>query len=142
VIEHIKGAEQVVSDFFSWLKPKGLLVLVFPDRDTVFGLFIRLLPHWVHLMYYKYLLRSPNAGKPGYGPFRTYYDGIVSRRAMRGYCHRNGHEILVEFGRPYNLKGLGLLGWVLRVIFKIFQVFSLGRLAADHSGLVFVIQKR
>lgn len=141
VIEHIKGAEQVITKFFSWLKPEGLLILVFPNRDSVFGLLTRALPLWVHLLIYKFVFGNPNAGKPGYGPFPTYYDIIVSRRAIHDYCYKCGHSIVLEYGRPYNFLELGWLGTGARILFKLIQWLSFGKLAADHSGLAYIIKK-
>jgi len=142
VIEHINRAEQVLTNFFTWLKPKGLLILVFPDRDSVFGFITRILPYLVHVLYYKYVLRSSNAGKPEFGPFPTYFDKIVSRHAIHDYCYRYGHNIVLEYGRPYNLNELGWLASGTRVLFMFLQFFSFGKLKADHSGLVYIIQKQ
>ena len=142
VVEHISGAEHVITNFFTWLKAGGLLILVFPNRDSTFGFVTRVLPQWVHVLFYKYILRNPNAGRLGFGPFPTYYDRIVSRRAIHNYCHRHGHHIDLEYGRQYNFRKLGLLGSGARVLFKFLQYLSFGKLAADHSGLVFVIQKQ
>ncbi len=142
VLEHIDGAEQVLSNFFTWLKPKGLLILTFPDRDSVFTFIARVFPHWMHVLYYKYGLGSATAGKPGFGPFRAYYDKIISRSAIHDYCYRHSHNIVLEYGRPYNFKKLGrlvVLGW--RISFKFLPFVSFGKLASDHSGLVYVIQK-
>jgi 2-polyprenyl-3-methyl-5-hydroxy-6-metoxy-1,4-benzoquinol methylase len=139
VIEHIKGVEQVLKKFFAWLRPKGLLILVFPDRDSVFGFFTRLLPHWVHILYYKYIRGLKNAGKPGFGPFPTYYDEIVSRNGIYDFCYRHGHNIVLEYGRPYDLRLFGWLAAGARILFKFIEYFSFKKLAADYSGLVFVI---
>jgi SAM-dependent methyltransferase len=142
VIEHINGADEVLNNFFTWLKPEGLLILVFPNRDTVLGFITRVLPHWVRVLYYKYVAGYPNSGKPGFGPFPVYYDKIVSRRAIHDYCYRHGHSIALEYGRPSHLKRLGWLASGARVLFKFLQYLSFGKLAADHWGLVYVIQKQ
>ena len=142
VIEHVNGAEEVVAKFFTWLKPKGLLMLVFPDRDTVFGFMVRMLPYWAHVLYYRYVIGSPTAGKPGFNPFPTYYDRIVSRRAIHDYCRRHGHSIVLEYGRPYDFKKLGWLALGARFVFRFIHLLSFGRLAADHSGLVCIIRRQ
>ena len=142
VIEHINGAEQVLKNFFTWLKPKGLLILVFPDRNSVFGFITRILPHWVHVLFYKYVKGYSNTGKPGFGPFPTCYDKIVSRRAIHDYCYRHGRNIVLEYGRPYDFKKLGWLASGTRVMFDFFQYISFGKLTADHSGLVYAIEKK
>ena len=100
VLEHVSGAEGVVNKFFRWLKPDGVIVLIFPDRDTVRGFITRISPHWLHLACYKYIVRKQNAGKSGYGPYPTYFDKIISRRAMYKLCQNQGYNIFLEYGRP------------------------------------------
>lgn len=141
VIEHIKGAEQVIVNFFKWLRPKGLLILVFPDRDSVFGFITNSIPHWGHILYYKYILGYPNAGKHGFGPFPVYYDKIVSRRAIHEYCYSHDHRIVLEYGRPFNFIKLGWLGLGVKFFSKVLQCLSYGKLAGEHVTLVYVIQK-
>lgn len=142
VLEHINGAEQVLKNFFSWLKPKGLLILMFPDRDSVLGFITRIVPHCVHILYYKYIVGFSNAGKPGYGPFPTYYDKILSRRAIHDYCHKHDYNIVLEYGRQYNLKKPCWLALVTKAISKFIQYLSFGKFSADHWGLIYVIEKQ
>ncbi len=141
VLEHISGAEEVVEKFFEWLKPDGLLVLVFPDRDSAAGFLTRITPHWVHVAFYRYKAQCPWAGKPGQGPFPTCFDRIVSRRAIHEYCRVHAHNILLEYGRPYTWKKPKRLAPALSALFKSVQILSFGKLSADHGGLVYVIQK-
>ncbi len=141
VIEHIHGVEKLFENFFTWLKPKGLLIIVFPDRSSVFGFLTRMLPYWAHLFYYKYLLGNRNAGRPGFSPFPTYYDKIASRCALHEYCHRHGHRIALEYGRPFNMRKLGHLAWAATFFCRLIHFFSLGRLADEYCSLVYAIGK-
>lgn len=142
VLEHINGAEQVLTNFFKWLKNKGLIIVMFPDRDSVFGFITRFSPHWIHILYRKYILKFPNAGKPGFAPFPTYYDKIVSRYAFHDYCKSHGHNIVLEYGFPLNWKKTGWLAPGIKVMLKIFHYLSFGKLAADYGGLVYIIEKQ
>ncbi|MGH8167190.1 MAG: class I SAM-dependent methyltransferase [Woeseiaceae bacterium] len=74
VLEHVDGAEKVLDNFVSWLKPGGLLMLTFPDRDGVYGFFTRITPFWFHVLYKKYVEGIKNAGKPGFVPYETFHD--------------------------------------------------------------------
>jgi SAM-dependent methyltransferase len=141
VIEHIDGAERVIANLFTWLKTKGLLILIFPDRDSVWAFITRVTPLWAHVLFYRYVRRSPNAGKPGFGPFPTCYDRIVSRRGIHEYCRAHGHRILREYGRPYEFKKLGWLSPAGTILFKLLHYASIGKLSAAHGGLIYVIQK-
>lgn len=44
VLEHIAEAELVFANFLRWLKPGGLMILKFPDRDSVYGFVTRITP--------------------------------------------------------------------------------------------------
>src|SRR6266446_1582470 len=83
VLEHIDSAEGVLEKFSKWLKPKGILILRIPDRNSVRGFFTRVTPFWFHMFYAKYIVRLRGAGTTGFGPFRTFYDPIVSREIGR-----------------------------------------------------------
>ena len=79
VLEHIDGADGVQAKFSNWLKPGGILILRIPDRDSVRGFVARLTPFWFHVFYVKYIVGLRQAGTTGFGPFRTFYDPIVSQ---------------------------------------------------------------
>ena len=90
VLEHVRGARQVLERFLRWLAPGGMLILKVPDRDSAYGFLTRLTPFWAHVMIYRYMLGYPQAGTPGHGPYRTYYDKVVSERGLREFCLGNG----------------------------------------------------
>jgi SAM-dependent methyltransferase len=142
VLEHLRGVEEVLDRFFNWLRPEGITILIFPDRDTVFGFITRVTPHWFHIFYYKYILRNPNAGRPGYGPFPTYYDPMVSRRCIHEYCRNRGYEISIEFATPFGIqKSAGIAAPLISACVKLFAACSFGRLSGRHQNLVLVIRK-
>src|SRR5688572_850169 len=66
VLEHIDGAETVMKNFLRWLKPGGIMILRFPDRQTAYGFMTRFSPFWFHVFFKKVLMGDPNAGKPGF----------------------------------------------------------------------------
>lgn len=90
VLEHVRGARQVLERFLGWLAPGGMLILKVPDRDSAYGFLTRLTPFWAHVMIYRHMLGYPQAGTPGHGPYRTYYDKVVSERGLREFCLGNG----------------------------------------------------
>jgi SAM-dependent methyltransferase len=141
VLEHISGAEQVLDNFLKWLAPGGLLVLRFPDRDSVFGFLARSSPFWVHVAYKRYVEGIRNAGKPGFDPYPTSYDRIVSRRAMHRYCRDHGCTIRLETGYSGYLPRKPLARSLARVMVRAIGVASLGRLAWRHNNLTLVIEK-
>lgn len=141
VLEHINGAETALENFLKWLKPAGVLILKFPDRDSVFGFITRLVPFRLHVWYKKYLYKLPNAGTPGHGPFPTVYDRVVSRKGMYKFCDSHNLNILHEYGTNYYLKKLGGLAMIVKPVLKMIELISLQKLKSDHNNLVFIIQK-
>ncbi len=142
VIEHINGAERAIDNMFKCLKPSGLFILLFPDRNSCVGYITRILPHWAHIAYYKYLLGYHLAGKSGYAPFRTIFNKIVSRRGIQDYCAIHGHDILLEYGRPIDFRSLGSIAdRCIKAMLWIIATLSIFRLSPTHDGLVYVIKK-
>jgi len=142
VLEHVDGAEKILDKFLDWLKPNGILMIRIPDGDTVKGFFTKHLPFWVHLFYLKYIQGRPNAGKPGYEPFPTPFDPIISRKAMHQYCQQRNLQIKMEhsylFKAKERFKALPMVG---NMIVKMAEVISLGKLASNRVDLLLVIEK-
>ncbi len=141
VLEHVPGAATLLDRFFEWLRPGGLLLLRIPDRDSAFGFLSRVTPFWVHVLYRRYVFRQPTAGKPGYPPYRTFYDRVVSARGVREYCSAHGHEIVHEFGVPIHMERFGKVGPLFNATLRLVNLLSLGRLSSSHTNLAFVIRK-
>ena len=141
VLEHIDDAERVLHNFVRWLKPDGILILRIPDRDSAFGFITRLTPHWVHVLYKRYIRRRPNAGKPGYGPFPVVYDEVVSRKGMHEFCRKSGLMIKSEYGSSHYLKRMGIFSALAKFVVNAISLGSFGNLAADHNYLIFVMEK-
>jgi len=139
VLEHIDNAAQVLDSFSNWLRPGGILLLKLPDRDAVFGLLTRLTPFWFHILYHKYALRRKNAGRPGFGPYPTHYDRVVSRTGIREFCDSHGFELSEE---------RGLCTYVMErrravtAIAKLASALSLGTFPWQHNNLTYVLTKK
>lgn len=134
VLEHISGAEAVLDRFLGWLKPGGLLILFFPDRNSVYGFITRITPLWFHVFYYKYLLGHANAGKPGFGPYETYHDEIIARRHFRSFAADRGLVVKGEFGLADELPPSQ------RKFTDIVARLSFGTLVSNYSNLCYVLQ--
>lgn len=134
VLEHIDGAQAVLAKFSAWLKPEGLLVLLIPDPQSAYGFLASLTPHWIHVLFYRYVLGRKNAGKPGFAPYRTFYNEVVSREGIRRFAKDHKLRVLEEFGfyRP---------GGLANVAMDVVSALSLGRLKSDHCNLVYVLER-
>lgn len=135
VLEHVSGAEQVLQRFVRWLAPGGMLIIKVPDRDSAYGFLTRMTPFWLHVMAYRYVLGVSWAGKPGHGPYRTYYDRVVSERGLREFCQHN------ELPAPelYRMCSYANSRMVRCAAFFT-SMLSAGRLAWRHNNLLFMVQ--
>jgi SAM-dependent methyltransferase len=140
VLEHVEGAEAVLDRLVPAIRPGGLLLLRIPDRDSVYGFVTRHSPHWLRVQYKRRILGAKQAGRPGYGPFPPVYDRIVSWRGMTGYCVSRGLEIVDAYSSNFYLRSLGRFAGVADRGLRSAASCTLGRLAADHNNLVFVIR--
>jgi 2-polyprenyl-3-methyl-5-hydroxy-6-metoxy-1,4-benzoquinol methylase len=141
VLEHVQNAALVLENLYRWLKPGGLLILRFPDRNTAFGFAGRITPFWLHVAYCKYVLRRWNAGKPGFGPYPTHYDWIVSREGLRQFCAAHALRVDEEYGLcDFQLeKTVGTR--LALVVSMLLSALSLGRLPWRHNNLTYVLTK-
>jgi len=142
VLEHVDGAQEVLDNFLEWLKPGGILILRVPDRDSVYGFLARSTPFWLHVLIKKYAYNFPNAGKPGYDPFPTFYDRVISRRGLHEYCRKRGCVVAAEAGSGNYLPKHPLLRLISRGLVIAVSLASLGRLEWRHSNLTLLIEKR
>ncbi|HXS27037.1 MAG TPA: class I SAM-dependent methyltransferase [Steroidobacteraceae bacterium] len=137
VLEHVKGAEQVLERFLRWLAPGGLLVIKVPDRDSAYGFLARVTPFWVHVLTYRWLLGYPEAATPGHGPYPTEYDAVISERGLARFCAAHGLGE-PQVGRLCSYAGRRL---VTAGAFLI-HALSAGRLAWRHNNLLLVARAR
>lgn len=141
VLEHISGAEHVLARMTSWLKPGGIIIIEIPDPGSVKGWVTKITPHWFHIFYYRFILGKKTAGQPGFGPYRTIYDPVVSRRGIQEFCERSGLQVEGE----YAFQTDGPRNKVLRVLMTATTVavglLSMGAFSSRHADLLYVLRK-
>jgi SAM-dependent methyltransferase len=142
VLEHIDGAGGVLAKFSNWLKPGGILILRIPDRDSVRGFVARLTPFWFHVFYVKYIVGLRQAGTTGFGPFRTFYDPIVSRAGIHEFCRKYRFVIKAEYGHGSYHDTRGISGALIYLIARSVSLLSFGKIAWEHTDLTFVLEKQ
>jgi SAM-dependent methyltransferase len=135
VLEHIQGSEYVLQSFTKWLKKGGIIIVQVPDRNSTAIFFSRFTPHFIHILYYKYIKGMRNAGEPGHGPFKAFYDRVLSIDGFRRFSENNGCKILAEVGILSPYKGFSFLS-------RIIQLLSFGKLSHKHNGLLYILQKK
>ncbi len=141
VLEHIDGAERVLENFFRWLKPGGILILRIPNRDSVRGFLTWVAPFWVHLLYVKYILGDKDGGKPGHGPFPTYFDKVVSRSGIYTFCKKQGLTIKAEYSCGIRRGRRQIDTLLTNLMTGIIYLASFTKLTAKHPILIYVIEK-
>jgi|SRR5688500_4117983 len=141
VLEHIDGAEGVLQSFVRWLRPGGLMVIRIPDPESVQGFITRITPHWFHVFYYRHILKKKNAGLPGYVPYRTYYDAVVSRRGLHRFCEENNLAIKAELGDAYWRPGHGSMQVAIDLFKRAVAILSFGKLSERHTNLLYILQR-
>lgn len=142
VLEHIDGVREVLSNFVRWVKADGLIIIRVPDRRSVFGFVTRHTPLWFHVLYRRLLDGRNQSGVPGYGPYPTVYDEVLSPEGIREFCLANDLEILGEYGMATFLTKQTAGARVERAAARLIGALSMGRLAASHSGLTYVLRRR
>jgi SAM-dependent methyltransferase len=142
VLEHVAGAEYVLKNFMRWLKPGGILILFIPDRDSAKGFLTRILPFWLHVFYKKYIQGVKNAGKPGFDPFPTFFDKVVSRNGIYEFCEQ--HDLVIRKEYSYKLKATNyqILDFLSNLLLVIIHLVSFGRLSVKYGDLIYIIEKR
>jgi SAM-dependent methyltransferase len=133
VLEHVSQARLVLANFLKWLKPGGLLILKFPDRDSVYGFMTRITPFWFHILYKKYLVGNRNAGKPGFGPFPTVHEEIIDRQTFHAFIRQRNMIMREEYG-------YGTLSGVTGFFAAVGSRLSLGHLTADYYNLLYILE--
>lgn len=134
VLEHIAGARNVLDNFIRWTRPGGLIIVTFPNRDSVYGFFTRMTPFWVHVLYKKYVRGKKNAGKPGFAPYATVYDDVTSRREFRHFVAERGLAVVEE-------QAFGGQPLIVHAFMRMVQGLTLGRLSAKELNLMYVLRK-
>lgn len=141
VLEHVDGAAGVLENFVHWLAPGGLLILRIPDRDSVFGFVARTTPFWLHVMYKRHVQGVKNAGKPGFDPYPTFHDRVVSRRGIHDFCRQRVLTIRDEAGYAGYLPRRRGYAPLARMLVRAISLLSFGRLDWRYNNLTYVIEK-
>lgn len=142
VLEHIAGAEMVLDNFVEWLRPNGIVLLRIPDPKSVHGFMSRATPHWLHVLYFRLVLRRLDAGKPGHAPYRVHYDPIVSRSGIHAFCRTRGIAVLAEYGTGgFVQPGSGAMRHLVAIFKRLAFLLTLGHLTTRHRDLLFVLKK-
>ena len=94
------------------------------------------------MFYVKYILGFKDAGTTGVGPFRAFYDPIVSRAGIHEFCRKNRFIVKEEFGHGSHLESAGIRDVLIYLLVRTVSLLSLGKLAWDDTDITYVLEKR
>lgn len=145
VLEHLPAPGQALENMWRALKLGGVMILRAPYLYSVKGLITKFTPHWVHVAFRRYLVREPNAGKPGYPPFKTYLKIAMTPSALIRWSEQSGgvitHYYLREGSNPYRLRERAPIAHgVFRLLTFIPTLLSFGRIQ-EYSDYLIAIRK-
>lgn len=142
LMEHVSGAETVMENFARWLAPGGIIIMRIPDSRSVYGAMAKILPHWVHIVFRKYMIGEKDAGKPGKPPFPTIYDPIVSSAGIRRFSEDRGLELLEEIGYDGRAMAEGSpRKRILDAVTMTLGALSLGAWHTKYTNLAYVLKR-
>jgi SAM-dependent methyltransferase len=142
VLEHVSGAEEVLENFVRWLKPGGIMIIRVPDKDGVQGFLARMTPHFFHVWYYRWAWKMKDAGKPGFAPYPTIYDHVISRQGLLDFCRKHGLDVVAEFGVGTYRRGHGIISKITPAVAKIISTLTLGKVHSRYVDRTLVARKR
>jgi SAM-dependent methyltransferase len=132
LIDRIPNAELVLDRFVAALKPGGMMIVRFRDRDAAFGFVDRLVP---------VSLRRLLQGDPATALPPAVYEPVASCEGMRWYCVMRGLVISGQHTSQETVHAYGRWAALVRRLVQMVAVASRGRRAADHAEVTFVIRK-
>lgn len=142
VLEHIDGAERALDNMVQALKPGGLLIIRVPDLAGFQTTVARHLPHWAAVLYYRHGWRIEKAGQPGFAPYPTYYDDVISRHGFHDYCRRAGLTLVDEIGvGSYAERGTGRLSRLVPLAARLAAIASFGKVHDRYVDITFIARK-
>lgn len=140
VLEHVVGVVRTLENIDRVTRPGGLVVLRFPDRDSVFGQVARLTPHRTHVWFYRWILRQPLAGSPGRHPFPTVYEKAMRRDEIKRFFGERGYTIVGESRcRPFSEKK-GRFWDAVRLALRLVGVV-VPQASGEHSNVTLIVAK-
>jgi hypothetical protein len=134
LLQRITYAELVLDRLVAAIRPGGLLLLRFGDRDSAAGFLDRVLPTVAR----RAIWRRRRPGQPG--PYPAVYERLSSARGVQAYALMR--ELVIAERRALG----GLAGALAQppgflAAQKLIAWLSRGRLTAAHEELLYVLRK-
>lgn len=96
VLEHVGAPAAAVERAAESLAPGGMIVVRGPELGSLKSIIVRLTPHAVHVLYYRWILGIADAGTAGRPPCRIAHDSQADRDALIALFRTLGFTIRYE----------------------------------------------
>jgi Methyltransferase domain len=134
LLQRIKHAELVLDRLVAAIKPGGLLLLRFSDRDSGGGFLDRVMPSVARSAVW----RKRRPGRPG--PYPAVYERLSSARGVQAYALMR-ELVIAERQAVGGLAGALAEPRGFLAAQKLIAWLSRGRLTAAHEELLYVLRK-
>lgn len=135
LLERMRNAELVLDRLIATVKPGGLMLLRFCDRDSAAGFLERVLPTAVR----RAVWRRRRPGQPG--PHPAVFEPLVSERGLQAYALLRGLVIAERLALGGMAGGLPAGPFFYLAAQRFVAWLSRGRLTAAHEELCYVLRK-
>lgn len=98
VLEHLPRPHRALENMAAALRPGGTLTLGLPNVLSRKSLIAKMTPHRFHIWAYRRIFGDRNAGRPGYGPYKTYLRLCLRKRALRRWAGGHGLTLVSSVG--------------------------------------------
>ena len=82
VLEHLANPDEALRRAAAGVRSNGLLIARGPELRSLKALITRLTPHRLHVLFYRKVLGSPEAGSPGRSPFPVHHSSFATPEAI------------------------------------------------------------
>lgn len=100
VLEHLRAPGRALARLAGALGPGGLIILKGPIPNSMKGLVTRATPHWAHVLFYRKVMRKPQAGQPGHAPFKTEHQPEADPAVLRAALAGAGLDLVLDLAYP------------------------------------------
>jgi SAM-dependent methyltransferase len=149
VIEHLDAPELAIAEMARVLRPGGLLLLGFPERNSLKGWITRATPIGVHRAFYRWIVGKPDRGGAHYDAFETPFRPLVTAGRVGERLSRLGFRVLVQQSYDGSLEYGLTRGSGVRRLFALPYyalcalglLLSAGRWRAAHSDALVLARR-
>ncbi len=146
VLEHLADPAAAINSFVTATRLGGYVVLAAPRPLSLKGFITKSTPHFIHVLFYKIVLRYTHAGKAGYPPFPTTIKYYIEPSNLVRILKNAGFECVYlnvyDTGFIASLKSKNpILGTVLVSIVALVNAISGGRIRLDLSDFHLIARR-